>query len=301
MKTITIGTRGSDLARTQTETIAKMIRDNTDLKVQTKIIKTKGDRIQDVPLHLVDGKGFFTKEIEEALLGKEIDLAIHSLKDLPTENPPGLTIAAVPERERAEDILLVRNDVINSGNRHQLPPVAAVGTSSKRRALQMKALYPSVKIKELRGNVPTRINKLMEGQYDAIVLAYAGFRRLNLEPRGYRLIVLPFQEMLPAPGQGALALQTREDDYELNRILANFHHEATAIEVEAERALLTLLGGGCGMPLGVKAEKTDSGISMKAILGPKSWELHDQPSYKKAEASAADIDSAARLVLEKLN
>ena len=297
---IVIGTRGSELARTQTGMVADMVARIAGVPVETVIIKTEGDRIQDVPLHMVEGKGFFTKELEEALLEGRIDLAVHSLKDLPTESPKGLTIAAIPPREKANDLLLLRNDVACEGQPWLLPPNPVVGTSSKRRALQIKAIKPDATIKELRGNVPTRIAKLAAGQYDAILIAAAGFRRLGIEPEGYRAVVLDFDDMLPAPGQGALALQTREDDRELVELLGILHDAATASEVDAERRALELLGGGCGMPLGIRAQHRDGALHIRAILGPDAWQLHDTPAYVRAEAMGDTPAEAAERVIQAL-
>ncbi len=297
---IVIGTRGSDLARTQTGMVADMIARIAGVPVETIIIKTEGDRIQDVPLHMVEGKGFFTKELEEALLEERIDLAVHSLKDLPTESPKGLVIAAIPPREKANDLLLVRNGSVCEGQPWLLPPNATVGTSSKRRALQIKALQPGAVIKELRGNVPTRIAKLVAEQYDAILIAAAGYRRLSIEAEGYQVVVLDFDEMLPAPGQGALALQTRENDLELRELLEALHDKGTEIEVDAERRALELLGGGCGMPLGIRAQHRDGALHIRAILGPDAWQLHDEPSFVRAEASGDTPAEAAERVIKSL-
>ncbi len=298
--TVVIGTRGSDLARTQTGMVADMVARIAGVPVDIIIIKTEGDRIQDVPLHMVEGKGFFTKELEEALLEGRIDLAVHSLKDLPTESPKGLTIAAIPPREKANDLLLVRDGVVNEASPRLLPPNAGVGTSSKRRALQIMAMQPGAAVRELRGNVPTRIAKLVSGQYDAILLAAAGYRRLSIEPEGYRVVVLPFEDMLPAPGQGALALQTRADDAELLELLKTLHDAATADEVDAERRALELLGGGCGMPLGIHAQRQGAELHVRAILGPDDWQLHDAPSYVRAEAAGGTPEEAAQRVIHAL-
>ncbi len=297
---IIIGTRGSELARTQTGMMAEAITRLTGIPVKTIIIKTEGDRIQEVPLHMVEGKGFFTKELEEALLDQRIDLAVHSLKDLPIESPDGLTIAAVPVREMANDLLLVRDEVADETHDYFLPPNPVVGTSSKRRALQMTALHPGVKIKELRGNVPTRVKKLVDGQYDAILVAAAGFRRLGLSAQGYRVVTLDFDAMLPAPGQGALALQVRSEDRALIDLLVPLHDANTAAAVEAERNALGLLGGGCGMPLGIYAECTGNGVTLRAVLGPDDWQLHDAPRFARAAARGATPMEAARRIVESL-
>jgi hydroxymethylbilane synthase len=297
---IVIGTRGSELARTQTGMVADMVARIAGVPVETIIIKTEGDRIQDVPLHMVEGKGFFTKELEEALLEGRIDLAVHSLKDLPTESPKGLTIAAIPPREKANDLLLVRDGVVNEADPRLLPPNPTVGTSSKRRALQIKAMRPDATIKELRGNVPTRIAKLVAGEYDAILIAAAGYRRLSIEPRGYRALVLDLEDMLPAPGQGALALQTREDDQELVELLGALHDGGTEAEVDTERRALELLGGGCGMPLGIRAQHRDGAMHVRAILGPDAWQLHDAPVFVRAEAMGNTPAEAAERVIQTL-
>lgn len=297
---IIIGTRGSELARTQTGMVAETAAEVTGLPIETAIIKTEGDRVQDIPFHLMDGKGFFTKELEEALLDRRIDMAVHSLKDLPTQSPPGLVIAAIPPRAPANDLLLIREDVAGSQSPYGLPAEPVVGTSAKRRALQMKALHSGVRIKELRGNVPTRIRKLLNGEYDAILIAEAGFHRLGLSAEGYRAIKLDFNAMLPAPGQGALALQIRADDTWLLDTLKPLHDPATAAAVEAERAVLDLLGGGCGMPLGIHAERGDEGLKVKAMLGPDDWQLGDAPRCVRAESTGRTPQETAQRTIEAL-
>ena len=288
-----MGTRGSDLARTQTGMVARMIEALTDIPIETIIIKTRGDRIQDVPLDQIDGKGFFTKEIEDALLNNEIDIAVHSLKDLPTQSPPGLTIAAIPEREDPADLLLVREEIFDNSQPFGLPQNAIVGTSSRRRALQMQDLRPDIEINDLRGNVPTRIRKLVEGRYDAIVIAHSGYRRLGLTPEKYKAIPLKADEMLPAPGQGALAIQTRDSDSELISLLEQLHHVPTATAVDAERSLLDLLGGGCGMPLGTLATAENGSITLRAALGSDEWLPGDPALLHRVRVNGADAHEAA--------
>ncbi len=296
-----IGTRGSELARAQTAMMAAHIAQHTQLPIETRIIKTRGDVIQDVPLHQVDGKGFFTKEIEEALLAEEIDIAVHSMKDLPTECPAALQVAAIPEREQPNDLLLVRNNLDTAETlRWGLPHGAVVGTSSKRRALQIQRFRPDIQIAELRGNVPTRIKKLLSSTYDAIVLAASGYRRLKLIPEGYHTYLLGLDEMLPAPGQGALAIQIRANDDMVAEVLEKLHDSATALAVEAERAVLEGLGGGCGMPLGVYAQPSAKAITLHALLGPEDWQSNDAPRWVCAEATADDAATAAQEVVATL-
>lgn len=249
---IVIGSRGSALALWQARHIADRLRE-LGAETRIEIIKTTGDRIQDVPLAQVGGKGLFTKEIEEALLARTIDLAVHSLKDMPTALPQGLVIAAVPPREDPRDALV---GVELAG----LKPGMRVGTSSLRRAAQLRALHSGLIVDTLRGNVDTRLRKLDQGQYDAIVLAAAGLRRLGLEHRITEMI--PVETMCPAVGQGALAIETRADI----AIAARLDHPETRIAVEAERALLAQLEGGCQVPLGAHAVVDGEIIRLRAVV-----------------------------------
>ncbi|MCB9224557.1 MAG: hydroxymethylbilane synthase [Crocinitomicaceae bacterium] len=247
---IRIGSRGSDLALWQ----ANFVKDQlTELghEVEIKIIVTKGDQIQDLSFDKIEGKGFFTKEIEEALLNKEIDLAVHSHKDLETTSPDGLMIGAVSYREDPKDILLIREESYSDLMFLDLKEDAVVGTSSARRQTQIRRLRPDVKIEDLRGNVPTRINKLREGQYDAIILAAAGVSRLELNLTDLRVIDLDPTWFVPAPAQGVLGLQIREADVELYEVLRMIHHPEVAERIEIERGILRLMDGGCQLPLGV--------------------------------------------------
>jgi hydroxymethylbilane synthase len=233
-----------------------------------EIIKTRGDRIQDVAFSKMEGKGFFTKELQEALLDERVDLVVHSLKDLPTEEPEGLEVVAIPERTDPADLLLARKGLLKPApdNPMGLPDGAVLGTSSLRRAAQTLALCPGIEVKALRGNVPTRIGKLRDGGYDAILLAAAGVGRLELDLTGLDVVALRPEVMLPAPGQGALAIETRADD-ERTRPLKQLHDATVADHVNAERRLLELLGGGCHLPLGCLAESAAGGIRLQAVLG----------------------------------
>ncbi|NPB09237.1 MAG: hydroxymethylbilane synthase, partial [Thermodesulfobacteria bacterium] len=258
---IKVGTRGSKLALAQTNWVIGKIREkHPGLEIETVIIKTKGDKITDVPLAKVGGKGLFVKEIEEALLRHDIDLAVHSMKDVPTELPEGLEIAIIPERESPYDVLISRNGKGLS----DLPKGAKVGTSSLRRAAQIRARYPELTIENLRGNLDTRLRKLEEGLYDAIIVAEAGLLRLGLgdTPRER----LSPEVMLPAIGQGALAIEVRQDDAELKEALSFLHHEETAVCVAAERSFLAALGGGCQVPLAAHAVLEDGRLLLEALI-----------------------------------
>lgn len=252
---IVIGSRGSQLALWQARHIAARLGQMGE-QTRIEIIKTTGDKITDVPLAQVGGKGLFTKEIEEALLAGAIDLAVHSLKDVPAELPAGLALAAFPEREDPRDALIGRTLAeLRSGGR--------VGTSSLRRAAQLHALGRGLAIETLRGNVDTRLRKLDEGQYDAIVLASAGLRRLGWENRITEL--LDPSVMCPAPGQGALAIETR-DDGAVQQIAWKLDHPETRAAVTAERALLSVLEGGCQVPIGAYAQMEGTSIHLRAIV-----------------------------------
>lgn len=263
-----LGTRGSDLALWQAHHVAAMLKTQLGIATSIEIIKTRGDRIQNVAFSKMEGKGFFTKELQEALLDGRVDLVVHSLKDLPTEEPEGLEVVAIPERTNSADLLLARGDLLRPrpDNPMGLPSGAVLGTSSLRRAAQTLALCPDIEVKALRGNVPTRIGKLRGGDYDAILLAAAGVGRLELDLTGLDVVELRPEVMLPAPGQGALAIETREND-ELTRPLKQLHDAAVADHVNTERRLLELLGGGCHLPLGCLAESAAGGIRLQAVLG----------------------------------
>jgi hydroxymethylbilane synthase len=249
MKRLIIGTRGSDLALWQ----ANFIKDTLagiGLDAELKIIKTQGDKILNLRLDKLEGKGFFTKELEEELLSGKIDLAVHSHKDLPTVHPAGLTIAAVPEREDPSELLLILKDCVDVTQKLSLKTGAMVGTSSNRRKAQMLAIRTDLNIEDLRGNVPTRIQKLRDEKYDAILLAKAGVNRLGIDLSEFHVEVLDTTELIPAPAQGALAIQIRENDTELFQLLQQINHPETATEIGLERKVLNMFEGGCHMPLG---------------------------------------------------
>jgi len=253
VNSLILGTRGSDLALAQTRIVAEKLRTaHPRLAIETKIIKTTGDQRLDVSLSAPGtlDKGLFTKELEEALFAGEIDAAVHSLKDLPTEQPPGLILGAILERADPSDVLVAKV----AGGWKALPQGATVATSSPRRKAQLLHLRPDLHVVEIRGNVPTRLRKLAEDPtMDGLLLAKAGLDRLGHQiiPAGLHWAVV--SEMLPAPGQGAIAIECRANDPATRTVLQPIHHEETARCVNAERDLLRSLGGGCSLPLGVLA------------------------------------------------
>jgi hydroxymethylbilane synthase len=251
-KKLIIGSRGSDLALWQANFVKSEL-EKCNLEVEIKIIKTQGDKIQNIGFDKMEGKGFFTKELEAALLNQEIDLAVHSCKDLETTMPAGLTIAAYTEREDPRDFLLAPKGSIKTDDSGWpiLDSELVVGTSSIRRKTLLKHYFPKVEVKDLRGNVPTRVAKLAEGNYDAILLAGAGLNRLNLALENFEVIKLDPNRFIPAPAQGVLAIQIREEDLLLHQVLSDHlaHSESSAI-AGIERGILRKVQGGCQVPLG---------------------------------------------------
>ena len=247
---IRIGSRGSDLALWQANYVKNLLEEK-GLEVSITIIETQGDKIQDLSFDKLEGKGFFTKEIETHLLNKEIDLAVHSHKDLETQEPKGLYTAAVSYREDPCELLLINSKSWNEHEVWELSKHAILGTSSARRKSQVLALRPDLEIKDLRGNVPTRIAKLKSGEYDAILLAFAGVFRLNLDLSEFKLVKLDPEEFVPAPAQGVLALQIREEDIEMAQILSQINNAKVANQIAIERSILQNMEGGCQLPLGV--------------------------------------------------
>lgn len=261
-----IGTRGSELARTQTDWVRKFLEEKLDAPVDVRIISTQGDRVTDRPLRELEGSGYFTKELEEALLDGRIDVAVHSYKDVPSQSPEGLTLAAVSAREDAADILIMRTDAVTkTASELFLKNRAIVGTSAVRRETQIKALRPDLQTKDLRGNVPTRLNKLRNGEFDAILLASAGVRRLGISLSEFRVQRLNPAQFVPAPGQGALAIQMRENDRFLEQVKAAIHSDEAWMATKIERQVQTLLGGGCGLPLGVFAFRESTGWKVEGF------------------------------------
>ena len=261
IRELVIGTRGSKLALWQAEWVHARLRQlEPGLAVSLKRIKTTGDKILDTPLATIGGKGLFVKEIEDALLRGEIDLAVHSMKDVPTHLPAGLEILSIPEREDPRDVLISRNGVTLK----QLEAGSRIGTSSLRRQAQLLNVRPDLSIQILRGNLDTRLRKLEAGEYDGIILAAAGLRRLGWVDRVTEY--LSPEVCLPAIGQGALALEGRADDPFVRDAAARLEHRPTRIAVTAERALLERLEGGCQVPIAAYATIAGDRLTMSALV-----------------------------------
>lgn len=291
---VRIATRGSALALWQARHVESALRAaHGDVRTEVSIVRTTGDRITDVPLSRIGDRGLFTKELDHALLDGSADLAVHSLKDVPTVLPEGLAIAAVSEREDPRDALLLPAGL--SGDLGSLPPGARVGTSSLRRRSQLFAARPDLEVVDLRGNLNTRVGKLDAGEYDAIILAVAGVARLGWADR----ISMYFDpaDWLPAVGQGALAIVTREDDRSLRERLRALHHPATASAVLAERAFLNALEGGCQIPIGALAVSAKGEISISGLVADLDGRtiLRDRRTGSDAQAARLGEDLAAAL------
>ncbi|MDA7803174.1 hydroxymethylbilane synthase [Crocinitomix sp.] len=291
---ITIGSRGSDLALWQAHFVeAELNKLGHDVTI--KIIVTKGDRIQDLSFDKIEGKGFFTKEIETELLSGEIDLAVHSHKDLETSQPEGLMIGAVSYRENPTDQLLVLKQSVDEKKPLFIKQDGVIGTSSARRKSQILSMRSDLEIKDLRGNVPTRIEKLRTGNYDAIILATAGIKRLELDLSDIACFELDPTEFVPAPAQGVLGLQIRESHNELKSILSQLNHPKVEQAIKIERDVLRLLEGGCQLPLGVYAQQIDGHWNIQVS--------HSKSSNEAAIKSVYDTNNPseiAALIVEEI-
>ena len=284
---IRIGTRGSSLALYQANWVKQCLEDKyPHLTVTLKKIKTKGDKILDSPLAKIGGKGLFVKEIEDALLRKDIDIAVHSMKDVPTEIPSRLHIAAIPERDDPRDACISRNGVPFA----KLASGARVGTSSLRRQAQLIGLRPDLVYTTLRGNLDTRIRKLTDGQFDAIIVAMAGLKRLKMEARATE--VLSPEVFLPAIGQGALAIESRRDDARITELISFFDHHPTRIAVAAERAFLRRLGGGCQVPIAAHGVLNGSSLTLTGLVASVDGK---QRVKARSQRSVPDIQAAEKM------
>ena len=288
MKPLIIGTRGSKLARTQTQWVADQLKkSHARLSVEIKVIQTAGDRDQTAPLTAIGGKGLFTQELDQQLIDGEIDCAVHSMKDLPTELPEGIAILAVPKREQPHDVLISRENI----RFLELPPGATVGTGSIRRLAQLLRIRGDLKYEDIRGNVDTRIKKLAQGLYDAVILAAAGLRRLGMDDQITELFAP--NVVLPAVGQGALAVTGRQDDQTTRTLVRAITHLNTRRAVLAERALLSELGGGCHVPIAAHGQVTGRQIHLEGLVvapdGKTSVRDSITGSAKDAEALGTQL------------
>ncbi|ASS98670.1 MULTISPECIES: hydroxymethylbilane synthase [Geobacillus] len=303
MRNIVVGSRRSKLALTQTKWVINELKQlGAPFTFEVKEIITKGDRVLDVTLSKVGGKGLFVKEIEHELLAGGIDMAVHSMKDMPAVLPEGLVIGAVPRREDARDVL------VSKGNRmlSDLPPGSVIGTSSLRRSAQLLAYRPDLTIKWIRGNIDTRLAKLESEEYDAIVLAAAGLARMGW---GDDVIsdYLPFDVCVPAVGQGALAVECREDDDELRQWLSRLNDEQTERAVRAERAFLQQMEGGCQVPIAGYAEVEGGAVRLTALVAsPDGKEKYKEmvtgadPEAVGRQAAAVLIEQGAKALIERV-
>ena len=288
-----IGTRGSKLALTQSELIKKEIeRVHSNVQVELVRIKTTGDKILDSPLAKIGGKGLFVKEIEEALLNERVDLAVHSMKDVPAALPEGLILATFPAREDPRDAFVS----VKYGNLEQLPQGARVGTGSLRRAAQLLHIRPDLELVPLRGNVGTRLRKLEGGEFQAIILAAAGMRRLGFEDRISQL--LSTEQMLPAIGQGALGLEVRHDDEQTIGLIDFLNDEETQVTVKAERAFLKELEGGCQVPVAAFSRLNGERLDLEGMVAELDGSnvIRDKITGEKNEAEDMGIRLARRLL-----
>lgn len=295
MDKIRIGTRGSKLALWQAHFTQDLLQ-SIGVESTLEIIKTQGDKIQHLGFDKLEGKGFFTKELEDALLCGQVDMAVHSMKDMPTSSPEGLVITAVSYRENPADWLIIRKDAVASGEVFRFRKGAVVGTSSARRKAQLLDFRPDAILKDIRGNVPTRLDKLRSGDFDAIFLAAAGVSRLEMDLSDFELVALNPKEFVPAPAQGVLAFQACADDLAVRRILQKIHHSDIAARTNVERRVLQLMGGGCHMPLGVYCERDNLGnyhvwaAQADTFDGPvKRVRLSSTTSYGLAESVVAAL------------
>lgn len=296
---VIIGSRGSDLALYQANFIKDILQNKLDCEVEIKVIVTSGDRIDHLSFDKMEGKGFFTKEIEDELLNKNIDLAVHSLKDLMTTQPDGLKLGAVGFRVDRRELLLINKEAHTGEGVIPVKKGGVIGTSSPRRKCQIVYNNQHLEIKDLRGNVPTRIRKLREGLYDAIIIATAGVDRLELDISDLVAIRLDAEQFLPAPAQGILGLQIRSDDHRVETLLKQINDDNDAKAAALERGLLAKYDTGCSLPLGVYSKIDGNRYRIKAVLGvenEKGW-----AGLRQVDLSGDDIKQLVDQAYDELN
>jgi len=291
MAALRLGTRGSALARKQTELVCDALRAaHPGVDVVTVEVRTEGDRRRDVPLEEMGGQGVFVKEIEQRLLEQDIDIAVHSLKDMPSELPTGLTLGALLPRGDVRDVLVGRDGLDLAG----LPPNARIGSDSHRRAVQLLALRPDVEVVSIRGNVDSRLRKVDAGEYDAVALALAGLERLGLASRSTQ--VFSEREVLPAAGQGAIAVECRSDDHQTLALLAAIDDAPTRTATDAERAFLRAMGAGCRLPIAAYATIEDQMLHLEAMIADDNGLIH----RGAASGDAGDAEQIGAGLAERL-
>ncbi|KYH42446.1 MAG: Porphobilinogen deaminase [Candidatus Bathyarchaeota archaeon B63] len=292
---LTVGTRGSRLSLIQTESVIRRLRrEIPELEVEVKIIKTTGDRITRRPLISIREKGIFEREIDKAVLRGDVDFAVHSMKDVPIIQPPRTVIVAVPERESAYDVLVSREGL----GLKELPGGAVIGTGSPRRIAQLLRVRPDLRVKSIRGNVDTRVRKLKQGLYDAVILAEVGLQRLGMQDCITERLSL--EDFTPAPGQGALAVVAREDNEKVIEALRLINHQPSMASVLAERAFIKEIGGGCRVPMGAFAQVQNNMLSIYAVVLSPDGRTRIQTSKKGDPEHPEELGvKAAREILEK--
>lgn len=285
---IVIGSRGSKLALTQTNWVIENIKKaNPNLEVEIKIIKTKGDKIQNIALDKIGDKGIFVKEIEQELLQGNIDLAVHSMKDMPSNLPEGLKFSYVPKREDFRDVIILRESY---NSLKDLPKGARIGTGSKRRKYQILKYRPDLEIVPIRGNIDTRIKKIKEENLHGVVLAAAGINRLNLGSKiNNKIFYVDEDIILPAPAQGILAIEIRKNDEKIEEILKPLHHEESKIQAEAERAFLEAIEGSCHIPVGALCKINGDNIKLDGLFGYEDGSVIIRKSIEGNKNSAREI------------
>jgi len=290
-----LGTRGSRLALWQANKVQHEL-NSLGYNVDIQIIKTKGDQIQHLSFDKIEGKGFFTSEIEHALTNNEIDFAVHSMKDLPTTQSDGLMLAALSQRANPRDTLLLKKEAIDIESPLSLNEGVVIGTSSTRRKASILHLYPSVTIKDIRGNVPTRIEKLRKGEFGGIILAQAGLDRLELDVSDLVTFSFDPSEFVPAPAQGVLAYQCRRDDNDMIQVLRKIHHMDTSDCTNIERRVLQMMDGGCHLPLGVFCRKDAMGYYHTVACFSKDL----QTPLRKVKLSQSTSHQLAEKIFQQL-
>lgn len=283
---IVVGTRGSNLALTQTNMVIDMIKEaHPNMEFEVKIILTKGDIVKDLPIDKIGGKEIFTKEIEKELLAGTIDMAVHSMKDMPAELPLGLKLSYTPKREDSRDVLILREGIKGIDD---LPIGGKIGTGSKRRKFQILQHRPDLEVVGLRGNIQTRINKIITENLDGIILAAAGIKRLGLE-LGERMVYLDKNIVLPSPTQGILAIEIREGDDRVHNILESISHSETEIQAKVERAFLKGAGGSCHVPVGANCKIVNDKIYLEGLLGTEDGEILIRKSIEGSVSSLEEL------------